>query len=86
MRYQKVEVLLVLVSTGSGVQALYKWSECKQRVLQIQRGELAIGSVNNETLHQFIYDGPVTGLDKSYPRDQYLAVTYEGILSFPSYT
>jgi len=71
-------VLLILLSTGGGVQALYKWSDCKERVLQIQRGERVIGAVNKETLPQFLYYGPVARLDQSYPRGEYLAVTYEG--------
>ena len=77
MRYRNAQVLLVLVPLGHGVQA-YEWAECKQQVQRIQRGELAIGAINNETLHEYLYNGPFFGLDKSFPTGQYLTVTYEG--------
>ncbi|EWZ00141.1 hypothetical protein FOYG_00033 [Fusarium oxysporum NRRL 32931] len=78
MRFIYVPRIILLVSPAPVVLATYKWSDCQQKVLQIQAGELTVGSINNETLNEFLYHGPVTGLDRNFPRDKYLAVTYEG--------
>ncbi|KAH7487449.1 Uncharacterized protein HZ326_22694 [Fusarium oxysporum f. sp. albedinis] len=78
MRFIYVPRIIFLVSPAPVVLATNKWSDCQQKVLQIQAGELTLGSINNETLNEFLYHGPVTGLDRNFPRDKYLAVTYEG--------
>uniref|UniRef100_A0A0D2XL35 Uncharacterized protein n=1 Tax=Fusarium oxysporum (strain Fo5176) TaxID=660025 RepID=A0A0D2XL35_FUSOF len=78
MRFIYVPHIIFLVSPAPVVLATNKWSDCQQKVLQIQAGELTLGSINNETLNEFLYHGPVTGLDRNFPRDKYLAVTYEG--------
>lgn len=54
--------------------------DCSERVQQILNGTLSIGSINNVTIRDpyYMYYGPVHGLDGSYPREDYLALTYEG--------
>ncbi|KAK3360564.1 hypothetical protein B0T25DRAFT_496507 [Lasiosphaeria hispida] len=72
--------LTALGHTGIA-QSTYRWSECKQRVLDIQTGNLTLGLISNETIDQYLYHGQVVGLDKSFPRDKYLSVTYQGCLA-----
>jgi len=54
--------------------------DCGEKVQQILNGTLTIGDINNVTIHgpYYMYYGPVHGLEDSYPRDDYLTLTYEG--------
>jgi len=50
---------------------------CAEKVRQILNGTLSIGSINNVTISRCIYGGYVHGLDGNFPREDYLALTYE---------
>lgn len=79
MKLKKDSIRVALASLGPlGVAAAAGWEQCRDRVLAIRQGHLAHNSINNETLDRYIYHGNVRGLHSSFPRDQYLAVTYEG--------
>lgn len=81
MKSTHIPRIFFLFSLAPVVSAAYNWTDCQQRVLDIQAGNLTMGSINNETLDEFIYHGPVTGLDRNFSRDQFIAITYEGSLS-----
>lgn len=57
------------------VKGSYKWSECKDRVLRIQSGQIVF---NNSTIASYIYSGPVSGISPDFSRGSYLALTYGG--------
>lgn len=70
-------VLLGLIVTMS----LYNFSSCKNDVLNIINGTLAVNGITNATIDQYLWHGPVQGLNPTFPRSQYLALTYQGCLS-----
>ncbi|KIW10288.1 hypothetical protein PV08_11250 [Exophiala spinifera] len=55
----------------------YDFSICKEAVLGIIYGDRAIGSITNETIHDYLWHGPITGLDAN-SRADFLAITYQG--------
>ena len=75
-------VLLVLLITGNVVVQVkadyFKWSDCEERVLQIQRGEAEHNGITNLTIASYIYTGPAIGIRPDFPREQYFALTYQG--------
>jgi hypothetical protein len=73
--------LILFLSSAPVVSAAYNWSDCHEKVRQIQDGNLTMGSINSETIDEFIYHGTVTGLVRNFSSDQFLAITYEGSLS-----
>jgi len=77
----RISSFLFLVASEQAVLAAYSWNRCKDTVQKIQRGELAIGSINHETIDEYIYPGKIYGLNPSFPRNQYLAITYAGKVS-----
>lgn len=73
--------LLLLLITGNTivqVKANYEWSECENRVLEIQSGEMVYNGIDNSTIGSYIYSGPVTDAYPDFPRESYLALTYQG--------
>src|SRR5438874_1327007 len=65
---------------------LYNFHTCKDAVLSIIDGNTTIGQITNQTISHYLWDGPVQGLHASFPRADYLAITYQGMLFsfFPS--
>ncbi|KAK3323067.1 hypothetical protein B0H66DRAFT_621255 [Apodospora peruviana] len=56
-----------------------EWDNCKDLVESIINGTTAThDGITKDNISQYIYDGPVRGLDGSYPRADLLLVTYEG--------
>ncbi|RKK77499.1 hypothetical protein BFJ71_g16732 [Fusarium oxysporum] len=62
-------------------QDVYDFDTCKADIERILNGTLSIGDINNTTIDQYIWDGIVQGIDKHFPRDQYLALTYDGCIA-----
>jgi hypothetical protein len=79
MRLRKAQIPIILIASAVEVRAVYKWSECEEKVRAIQRGDLTLGHINNETIDEYLYFGPVAGATASLPREEYLTVTYEGM-------
>jgi hypothetical protein len=69
---------LLLIAIGGTAQGRFTWDECKVKVQKIQNGTLTVASINNETIGEYINNGSVHGLHDSFPRDQYLAISYKG--------
>jgi len=78
MRLRRTILKAALSVVGGHGVAATPWDECKTTVLDIQSGKLRIGDINNENIHEYLYHGPVAGLRPSFPRENYLAVTYRG--------
>lgn len=79
--------ILILVSAPSlaGADDPYSWDDCRARVDAIRNGTIDNwNGVTPSNIGKYIYHGPVRGLDESYPRDQYLLLTYEGTVTFIS--
>jgi hypothetical protein len=76
--FQNGQLLLVFLLVGVSAASLYSFTQCERDVKSILNGTLTLGDVSNETIGRYIWHGPVTGLNVDYPRDQYLALTYEG--------
>lgn len=64
--------------SGHVVQAGYKWSEGEDRVRSILDGRTVYDGVDNSTIGEYLYFGPVAGLKDGYPKDDYITVTYDG--------
>ncbi|KAK4108552.1 hypothetical protein N656DRAFT_761206 [Canariomyces notabilis] len=75
---RRAQITIILIASAVKVRAVYKWSECEERVRAIQRGDLTLGHIDNTTIDQYLYFGPVAGATASLPREDYLTVTYEG--------
>lgn len=58
--------------------AQYSFSTCQQLIDSIANGTYSIGNINNETIWQYVYTGPVYMLKNTFPRTQYFCITYEG--------
>lgn len=61
--------------------ASYSFNSCKNDVLSIINGNLTLNGITNATIDQYLWQGPVQGLNPSFPRSQYLAITYQGCLA-----
>ncbi|KAM7219123.1 hypothetical protein V8F06_005561 [Rhypophila decipiens] len=73
--------ILTLISAPSVAYAVdpYSWDDCRDRFDSIRNGTIAeYSGVTQHNIGIFIYNGTPRGLDSSYPRDQYLLLTYEG--------
>jgi hypothetical protein len=58
--------------------AQYSFSTCQQLIDSVVNGTYSIGDINNETIWQYVYTGPVYKLKDTFPRSQYFCITYEG--------
>jgi hypothetical protein len=58
--------------------AQYSFTSCQDIFESIIAGNYTMGDINNETVWQYIYTGPVYMLKDSFPRNQYFAITYQG--------
>lgn len=57
------------------------FSTCKVRVNGILNGTLTHNGIDNETVQQYIYHGPIGGMKQSYAtshREEFIAITTEG--------
>jgi hypothetical protein len=58
-----------------------KFGKCKARLDSILNGTETYNGISNETVHQYIYDGPIGGMKYDYAqrsRDQFIAITTDG--------
>lgn len=78
--WQSSVILILILFAGLGATTLYSFSKCEADLRGILNGTLTLDGISNETIDQYIYHGPVTGLKADYPRSQYLALTYHGRL------
>ncbi len=78
MAPRRGRALALLLISGRTARAAYNWTECEKRVLMILDGQAVIDGVDNSTITDYLYHGYISGLDSNYPRQDYLAVTYEG--------
>ena len=63
-----------------------KFKECKQNIQSVLNGTGSIGNITNTTVwdYDYLYLGPAKELDASFPRNEYLTVTYLGQYQRPS--
>ncbi|KAK3936993.1 hypothetical protein QBC46DRAFT_320461 [Diplogelasinospora grovesii] len=74
-----IYILVVSVASVSNAQAGYSFDECKDRVLGFKNGSINhIGKVTSSNFGDFLYNGSVHGLNDGFPRQEYIAVTYQG--------
>lgn len=55
------------------------WDTCRALVEAIRNGSTTHDGITKDNIGKLLYDGPVRGLVSSYPRNQLLLVTYEGL-------
>jgi hypothetical protein len=70
-------VILTLL-LGVSLAEVYSFDQCEADVQGILASTVTISDISNETIGQYIYHGPVTGLKPDFPRSQYFALTYHG--------
>ncbi len=78
MAFARGRTLVFLLVFGRVARARYNWSDCEIAVQRIIDGKDTVNGVDNSTINDYLYSGPVRGLNPNFPRQDYLAVTYEG--------
>ncbi|KAM7210408.1 hypothetical protein V8F06_014212 [Rhypophila decipiens] len=83
LRHRRPILALILAGTAViQVRANQNWTRCGETVRDIIDGKASMFvdgvNITNLTISQYLYTGPVTRLDASYPRGDFLTVTYEG--------
>jgi hypothetical protein len=90
MRSARLFRLIILTSlflSATPVTAYVdKFKTCQSRIQALLNGtshtiQSTIGNLTNATIwdHNYIYTGPARELDPTYPRNQFLTLTYKGI-------
>jgi hypothetical protein len=73
------------IATAAAHDTHFTFDTCKQNVLAIINGTYSQGDINNQTIWQYIYTGPVRGLKADFPRADFLTLTLSGTVKFRSY-
>jgi hypothetical protein len=77
-----VPLFFVFTIIFDPVAAVYrdKFKECQQNIQSVLNGTGSIGNITNTTVwdYDYLYRGPAKELDASFPRNEYLTVTYLG--------
>jgi len=88
LRFHHLALFLVFTIIFGPAAAVYqnKYKECKQNIQGVLNGTQSIGNITNTTFwdYDYIYSGPAKELDASFPRKEYLTVTYLGQYQRPS--
>jgi hypothetical protein len=75
-------VIVAATLNGASADFIDKFDVCKNNVKGILNGTINIGDINNVTIRQpergLMFTGTPKELVKSYPREQYITLTYKG--------
>lgn len=77
---------VLLIGIAAGQDSGSKFDICKIRVERIRNGTETFGTINNETIEDYIYDGPVQGMNPEYARtsrNKFLTLKTSGKLPSP---
>ena len=76
----RVALIGLLTVAPAFAQFSAKYDDCGQRTVSILQGDGVLGDIDNVTIWErgFVYEGPIGGLDKAYPRNEILAITHKG--------
>ena len=82
--HRLILALIFISSTPVAAEYVDKFTACKAKVQAVRNGTASIRNITNATImnYDYIYTGRAKELDSSYPRDQYLLLTYKGTRFF----
>lgn len=69
----------ILATSANGKSSYF--DNCDERFNEIRAGSLTYKGISNETIDEFIWHDSIRGLDPSYPREDFLAITTYGKFS-----